>query len=69
MKIVKDWRKVLRSYSAIALAVLAAIPVVWSEMPPELVAFIPADWQRWIVAGVALAGLIGRFVKQGAEND
>lgn len=68
MKIIKDWRKALRSYSAMALAFIAFIPAIWSEMPPELVALIPAEWHKWIVVGVATAGLIGRFIKQGKDN-
>lgn len=68
MRIIKDWRKAVRSYSAMALAFIAFIPMIWAELPPELVALIPAEWQKWIVVGVATAGLIGRFIKQGKED-
>ena len=68
MKIIPDWRKAMRSYSAMALAFVAFIPVLWAELPPEIVAMIPAEWHKWIVVTVATAGLIGRFIKQGKED-
>lgn len=68
MKLIPDWRKTLLSYSAMALAFVAFIPMLWAELPPEIVAMIPAEWHKWIVVTVATAGLIGRFIKQGKED-
>lgn len=68
MKIIQDWRKALRSYSAMALAFAVAAPMVWAEIPPEVVEMIPQEWQTWIYRGVLILGLIGRFIKQGKED-
>lgn len=68
MKIIENWRAALRAYSTMALAFIALIPMFWAELPPEIVAMIPAEWHKWVVVSVAAAGLVGRFIKQGDKN-
>lgn len=67
MRLVSDARRAWRWFSMQALALLAIIPVVWAELPPEVAAIIPAGWYPWIVTGVAVAGMIGRLVDQGGR--
>lgn len=67
MKIIKNWRSALKSYSAVALAAIGLLVAFWQDLPPELLALIPAEWQKWIVVGIAAMGYIGRFIKQGKE--
>lgn len=66
--IIQDWRGALKGYSTMALAFIVAAPTVWAEMPPEVVALIPEAYLSKIVTGVAVAGLIGRFIAQGRRN-
>lgn len=65
MKLVPDWRRAWRWFSVQALAVLAALPVAWAELPPDVQAMLPETWRPWLLAGLALAGLVGRLVDQG----
>lgn len=65
MKLVPDWRRAWRWFSVQALAVLAALPVAWAELPPDVQAMLPEPWRPWLLAGLALAGLVGRLVDQG----
>lgn len=65
MKLVPDWRRAWRWFSVQALAVLAALPVAWAELPPDVQAMLPEAWRPWLLAGLALAGLVGRLVDQG----
>jgi len=58
------WRTMWRYYSVQALALCAAIPLIWQELPPEVLALLPAEWMPWIVAAVAVAGIIGRRIPQ-----
>ena len=64
MRMVPDARRAWRWFSVQALAVLVALPVLFETLPPEVVAVIPADWQPWIIAAVALAGMVGRMIPQ-----
>ena len=64
MRMVDDARRAWRWFSVQALAVLALVPLIWAEVPPEVQAFIPAGWHPWILAGVAVAGILGRLVDQ-----
>lgn len=69
MKIIHNWRLALKSYSAMALASIGLLVAFWQDLPPELLALIPVEWQKWIVVAIAAIGYIGRFIKQGKEDD
>lgn len=65
MKLIPQWRRAWRMYSAQALAAAAALPVIWMELPPEIKAMVPPELTKWIIPLVALAGLMGRLIDQG----
>ena len=70
MKLVSDWRHVWKYYSTQALIGIAALPVIWMELPSDLKAMIPTDWHGWIVSSIAVAGAASRVIKQrDAESD
>ena len=68
--IVSDWRDVLRYYSTWALAVLALVPDIYAALVaaglfagddiPEAAA--------WIVRGVAVLGIVSRFINQAKPD-
>ena len=64
MRLVEGWRKAWRWYSVQALSLLALLPVVWAELPYDVKAFLPLSWQPWILAALAVAGLVGRLWPQ-----
>lgn len=68
MRLVKDARSAWRWFSVRALMLLAAIPVVWEQLPPETHALIPVTWRPWAITGVALIGIVGRLVDQGSRK-
>ncbi|AFJ98839.1 hypothetical protein ES15_1266 [Cronobacter sakazakii ES15] len=62
--VIENWRKWWRLFSVQALAVAGAIPLIWSQLPDDVKANIPASWMGTITAVVAVCGIIGRLVKQ-----
>lgn len=64
MRLVSDWRSAWRWFSVQALALVALLPVIWAELPPDLREWVPEAWRPWIVAAIAAAGLVGRIVDQ-----
>lgn len=64
MHIIPEWRQAWRMFSVQALALIAAITAFWQDLPPEVLAVIPPEWSQYIIAGLALAGLIGRLIDQ-----
>lgn len=68
MKVVSDWRQVWKYYSTQVMLGLAALPFVWSELPPDVKDMIPPDWRVWIFSGIALAGVASRYVKQSDRH-
>ncbi len=68
MSLVPDWREALRWHSTQVFVALAAIPPVWAELPEDLKGFVPAGWRPWIVAGIALIGLLGRLRAQDGRR-
>lgn len=72
MKLIPEWRRSWRMFSVQALAVIAAAPLVWAELPDDakasVTALVPTEWLPFITTGVALAGIIGRLVDQGVKR-
>lgn len=66
MMIIKNWQKGWKLFSVQALAVAGAIPVIWSQLPDDVKAMIPASWMGGITAVVAVCGIVARLVKQPA---
>lgn len=64
MKLIQDWRQAWRFYSVQALAVIAAIPIVWASLPEEWRATVPSEWIKVMVVVVAVAGILGRIIQQ-----
>lgn len=68
--LVSDWRDVLRYYSAWALAVLALVPDIYAALVAAGLFTgddIP-DVAAWIVRGVAVVGIVSRFINQAKPD-
>lgn len=68
MKLIPKWREGWRMYSVQALTALAALPLIWEQMPMDIKAIIPAEWNPYILAAIALAGVAGRLLDQTGEK-
>lgn len=68
MKLVTDAKKAWTWFSVQAMALVALIPVIWMQLPPETQALIPAGWKPYVITAVAVAGILGRLVDQGSEK-
>lgn len=64
-RIVPNWKSRLHDYSTIALAVGAAAVPVWTGLPADIRAHLPADYVAWVIGGLNAWGLIGKFLVQG----
>ena len=64
MKLVPDARRVWRYYSTQALILLAAAPMIWSELPPDVRDLLPEAWRPWLLSGMAVSGVVGRLISQ-----
>ena len=64
MKLIPDWKQAWRWHSTQIMAALAALPLVWMELPDDAKAYIPDEWRPFIVAGLAVVGIIGRLRDQ-----
>lgn len=67
MKLVSDARKAWRWFSVQIMTLLAVLPLVWDQLPPESQALVPEHWRPWVLTVLALIGIGGRLVKQGAR--
>ena len=67
-KLIENWRSAWRWFSVQALFVLAALPVVWASLPEDLKDDIPQSWLKWVMFGLAIGGLAGRFVDQKGKT-
>lgn len=69
MMVIDNWKQGWKLFSVQALALAGAIPVIWTQLPDDVKAMIPASWMGVITAVVAVCGIIGRLVKQPAVTD
>ncbi len=68
MKIVTNARSAWRWFSVQAAALVAIIPMAWSQLPPESQALVPEEYRPWVITVVAVSGIIGRLIDQGGEK-
>jgi di/tricarboxylate transporter len=68
MRLVDNARAAWRWASVQVLAVLAVLPLVWAELPEDIRSMVPHEWQPWVLSALALAGIVGRLVKQGPTD-
>jgi hypothetical protein len=61
----KPWRL----WSVQIFAVIAALPVVWAELPPDIKAMIPDGWSPYIVTLIAIGGIVARSIPQSKPDD
>lgn len=59
----KPWRL----WSVQIFTALAVLPLVWAELPADIKAMIPAGWEPWIVAAIALGGIVARVIPQAKK--
>lgn len=64
MNLVENWRSAWRWFSVQALAALAVLPLVWPALPADVRAWVPPEWQPWILVALAIGGIAGRLVDQ-----
>lgn len=64
MKLVDNARDFWRWHSTWAIAILAALPMVWAELPDDVKAMIPPDWRPWVALALGVAGIALRLRKQ-----
>lgn len=67
MRLIPDWRSAWRWFSVQALAVIGALPIVWSMLPPDVKSLLPAGWGMWVFVVLAVAGVLGRVVDQAPK--
>ena len=66
MKLVPNAGQAWKWFSVQALALIAALQVLWETLPAEALAVIPVDWRGYITLGLAVLALVGRLIDQGS---
>jgi hypothetical protein len=65
LKLIPQWRRWWRMNSVQVFGLIAALPVVWSQLPDDVKAMVPAEWRAGIIVALGLAGAILRLRDQG----
>lgn len=65
--VVSNWRNSWKWISNIAFALIVAVQAFFDTLPPELIATLPHDAQSKITMGLAVLGVIGRFINQSRQ--
>lgn len=72
MKLVSNWKEAWRWNSMQALVAIAALPAIWSQLPPDvrlyLASFVPPQWHPLILTVIALVGAVLRLRDQSGKR-
>lgn len=69
MKLVDNWKSFWKWRSMQAFAVLAALPIIWAVVPPEVTVLLSQyDWYPYLITVIAVLGAIGRLLQQSKEE-
>ncbi|MHA4952228.1 hypothetical protein FR838_18455 [Acinetobacter pittii] len=61
---VHNWRTGWKWFSNVAFAGIVAVQTFYDTLPPEVIMALPTDTQSKITLGLAVLGLLGRFINQ-----
>lgn len=64
MKLVEGWRNFWKWNSVQVMAVLAVLPIVWMEIPPDVKEMVPLSWRPWIMSTLAISAIFARLRNQ-----
>lgn len=65
--LVNNWRQGWRWFSNLALGAIVAINT--TPLPPEVLAVLPPDTQSKVTIGLAVLGIVGRFINQAKRAE
>lgn len=68
MRLVRNWRSFWRWHTTWVLAFLGVLPLVWTDLPPDIKSLVPAEWRPGVLAAVALGGIVVRLRDQGTGS-
>lgn len=66
MKLLDSWRRAHRMFSVQAMTLAAAIQGAWTQVPQDLKDALPHNLAHWTSIVLLVAGILGRFIDQGA---
>jgi sorbitol-specific phosphotransferase system component IIBC len=69
MKLITNWRKCWKFLSVQLMAVGSGISATYATMYQQLKDTIDPKMMAMITAGVFVAGILGRVISQGLDND
>lgn len=61
---VHNWQTGWKWFSNVAFAGIVAVQAFYETLPPEVITALPPDTQSKITLGLAVLGLLGRFINQ-----
>lgn len=64
MKLVSDAKDFWKWHSTHLVTIAAAFPLVWTELPEDIKAWIPPEWMPWVTVAILIGALVGRVRDQ-----
>lgn len=66
IKVVSNWRDGWRWFSTWAMLLIVYLTL--NPLPPEVMALLPPELQQKMIAVIALAGFVLRFISQSKDR-
>jgi hypothetical protein len=68
MMLVTNWKSAWRWFSVQAMGAIVALPLVWAALPGDAKSFLPDGAEPWVLAALAVAGIMGRLIDQSTTG-
>jgi hypothetical protein len=50
------------------MGAIVALPLVWAALPGDAKSFLPDGAEPWVLAALAVAGIMGRLIDQSTTG-
>lgn len=64
MALIDNAAQAPKMYVVQVLAAIAALQAVWTQLPPDVLAIMPANFVHYATAALAVLGVVARVAKQ-----
>jgi hypothetical protein len=64
MEFIPNAGKAWRMWSVQIMAIIAVVQGIWTQLPEDIRASLPASFIQWLTAGLTVAGIAARVVQQ-----
>lgn len=64
MTLIDNWKEAPKMWAVQVFAAIAAVQVIWTQLPPDLLKELPANLSHYVTLAFTTLGVIARVLSQ-----